>query len=306
MAKKARSPVLDRLVYGVVRTLLFVLAYLPEFVVYPMLDSCGRLFLRCSRRRREIAMRNLEQAFGSSRSQAELLRMAYRSCGANCMVIADLARVERMLRSGRHHARIACDGIVELLAKQDALCSGAPPIMCTPHLGSWEIAGIYLGTVYDGAHIIARPLANPLVQEWLRRSRALLGLQVHPRRGGVRKLLSALRNKKAVGILPDQNQRIRGLFVEVFGKLASCDRSAARLSQLTGSPISPVACVRVGRRYRFQMHLTEPFLCEPGDEGMVAGTKLLQERIEELIRCAPEQYLWVHDRYRSRPKDGRA
>lgn len=303
MAKKKRNPFLDRVGYGCLRALLFVMAYTPEWIVYPALDGLGRLYMRMSKRRLGISVRNLTQAFGDSKSPDEIRRMAIRACGANLMVVGDLARIPRMLRSGKHDARFDMSQLDDERARMRA---DSGPIICTPHLGSWEVAAIFFGRECRGAHIIARPLANPLVQDWIFRSRARLGLHVHPRRGGVRKLVAALREGKAIGLLPDQNQRIRGLFVEFFGRLASCDRSAAKLSQMSGAPIQSIAACRLGRRYRFVLHMAEPFRCQPGEEGLVEGTRRLQATVEEMIRRAPEQYLWSHDRYRTRPPEERA
>ena len=104
----------------------------------------------------------------------------------------------------------------------------------------------------DSVHIVARPLPNPLLHAWLVRNRSRLGQTIHPRRGGVRAALAALRAGESLVMLPDQNQRLRGLFIPVFGKLASCDRSQARLAQLAGAPIVLGAAIRVGRRFPLQ------------------------------------------------------
>ncbi|MCA8971440.1 MAG: hypothetical protein KDC95_16730 [Planctomycetes bacterium] len=302
MAKKRRSKALDALVFGIVRSILFVIATLPEFVVYPGLDHLGRLYLRLSKKRRAIALHNLRLALGATQSDAELTSLARRACGASFMVLGDVARVRRMLESGRHASRVEDAAMMQQL--QAGLSVGGPvraPIFCTPHIGSWEIAAMQLGLHYDHPVVIARPLGNPYLQSWLVRSRSQLGVAIVPRRGGVRTLVAALRQNRAIGLLPDQNQRTRGLFVEVFGKLASCDRSPARLAQMTGAPIATVACYRVGRRYRFRMEVDSVLRMDPGDDDLEGATRRLQASIEALVLRAPEQYFWIHDRYRTRP-----
>lgn len=301
-SKKQRSRVLDAATYAVARALLFGLAWLPEFVVYPALDALGRLYLRCSKKRRKIAVANLALAFEGKRSEAELFALARRACGASFMVLGDVARIERMIRSGKHRDRVDDRAFLDQLERRRAeLGLVSAPIFCTPHLGSWEVAGFQLGLHFDGAVVIARPLGNPYLQAWLVRCRSQLGVSIVPRRGGVRSLVAALRANCAIGLLPDQNQRTRGIFVEVFGKLASCDRSPARLAQMSAASIVAMACYRVGRRYRFRLELGDIFGVEAGTKDLAVPTRRLQASIEELILRAPEQYFWVHDRYRTRP-----
>lgn len=304
MAKKRRSRLLDVATYALVRSVLGVFSITPEWLLYPALDCLGRLYLRCAPRRRAIAVRNLKQALGPTKTAKELDRLAIRSCGYNFMVLGDLARVARMLRNGKHRERVDDARTAdEIRARLSALGQERPPILNVPHLGSWEIAGIQFCRHYSNAHIIARPLSNPLLQRWVHDTRSQLGVHVHPRRGGVRKLVAALRDGCPVGLLPDQNQRTRGIFVEVFGRLASCDRSPARLAQISGVALVCIACYRIGRRYRFRMELADVFEVDPGPDGVLDGTARLQRAVENLIMRHPEQYFWVHDRYRTRPKD---
>jgi KDO2-lipid IV(A) lauroyltransferase len=154
-------------------------------------------------------------------------------------------------------------------------------------------------------HIIARPIANPWLQAFIKRLRSPTGQHIHPRRGGIRHLLAALRAGYAVGTLPDQNQRLRGIFVPVFGRLASCDRSQARLAQLAGCPILVGAAVRSGRGFRFRIAVSDVFTVPAADgpesDPIWDGTHRLQQAVEKLILEAPEQYFWVHNRYRTRP-----
>ena len=307
MASKSRSRLLDRLSFVIVRSLLWAFSVTPEWLLYPTLDNLGRLYLRCSRRRRAIVVRNLEQAFGDTKTAAELRRIAIRSCGHNFMVLGDLARCARMLRIGKHRGRV---DDAEMMQKIEdglrAIGQEQPPIINTPHIGSWEVAGMQLGVHFERGHIIARPLAHPLLNQWIHDCRAQLGVHVHPRRGGVRKLVAALKDGCAVGLLPDQNQRTRGLFVEVFGRLASCDRSPARLSQMGDVALVCVGCYRIGRRYRFRMEMSDLFKVGPGTPGLIEGTQRLQRAVETLILRDPEQYFWVHDRYRTRPPEEKA
>jgi KDO2-lipid IV(A) lauroyltransferase len=303
---RKRKPIADFLVYGGVRALLVALAWLPEWIVYPPLDSLGRLFFLLGRRRRRIALESLRLALGPEPSERELARIGSEACGNAFMVAADVARAGRIVAAGKLHERVDSSAWRTWLPDMDRIGAGKPPILCTPHLGSWEICGLAAGAEFHGLHIIARPLGNPRLQAFVKRTRSLTGIHVHPRRGGVRHLIAALRAGQAVGTLPDQNQRLRAIFVPVFGKLAACDRSQARLAQITGAPIVVGSAIRVGRRFRFRIELVDMFTVAPeGGDGdpVYEATLRLHKAVEKLILMAPDQYFWVHNRYRTRPPE---
>ncbi len=309
MAKK-RHAVVDLPVYVLVRSLFFSLTWLPEWIVYPALDALGRGFLLVARGRRRISLDNLRTAFGDTLTEIELTRLASRACGNAFMVIADIAKLERYTLDGTLDERCDLSRYARIRPELLRLAEGKPPVLCTPHLGSWEVAGMLVGREFSGVHVIARPLGNRYLHAFITSSRSQLGQHMHPRRGGIRYLLEGLRRGQAVGSLPDQNQRLRGIFVPVFGKLASCDRSQARLAQMAGAPILVGAAIRVGRRFRFAVDIADMFkVAAKAPQGQTAedvvyeATCRLQRGVEQLILRSPDQYFWVHNRYRTRPPE---
>ena len=109
----------------------------------------------------------------------------------------------------------------------------------------------------------------------------------------------------AVGLqVVDQNQRLRGVFAPFFGEVASCERAAVTLCLRNAYPLIVGAALRVDGRFRFRLVLLPPFVPErTGDKGgdLYRGVVAVNERLEQLIRMAPEQYLWIHNRYRKKP-----
>lgn len=300
--KRRRNPVVDYATYCCVRGVYLVLKWLPEWIAYPCVYGLGRAFLVFARERRRIAVANLSLAFGG-RPASELARIAARACGNAFLVAVDVAKLARYHASGRIEERIdRCEW--DALLPEIARIGGRAPILCSPHLGSWEVAGHAAGTQFHGLHVIARPLRNRHLQDFIRWTRSQVGQHVHPRRGGIRRLLAGLRAGQAVATMPDQNQRLRGIFVPVFGKPAACDRSQARLAQLSGSPIVVGSAIRIGRRFRFRIVIADVFAVPTAGDGqdpVRQGTLRLQQAVEKLILQAPEQYFWVHNRYRTRP-----
>ena len=306
MSTRGKVRLSDYLVYGVVVSMLFVVRWTPEWIIYPLFDWLGRAYLVLSRRRREISLASLRIALPDL-DERERRRIAGRACGQAFMVLCDVARTARMVGREDFGERFVGPGLANLVSNGRAAAPGKPIVFCSPHLGSWEAGGMGLVQHLDKVHIVARPLPNPLLHAWLVRNRSRLGQTIHPRRGGVRAALAALKAGESLVMLPDQNQRLRGLFVRVFGKLASCDRSQARLAQLAGAPIVLGAAIRQGRRFRFRVIEGDVFTVPSGtaddEQALIEATERLQRGIESLILRAPDQYFWVHNRYRTRPPD---
>ena len=154
--------------------------------------------------------------------------------------------------------------------------------------------------------MVVQSFKNPLQQRYITESRAKVGLHLHPRRGGIRGLARALA-RGCVGLQAvDQNQRRRGVFVPFFGRLASTERSAATLAVRKGYPIMVGSCRRVGRGFRFKTHIDALIYGEATGDTEADVERLVRrinERLEQHILAAPEQYLWIHNRYRTRPSE---
>lgn len=307
MAKK--SPVVvDLLVWVPIRGFLLALAWMPERLAYGSMAALGRLYFRLSARRRGIVLSNLEQAFGGEKSDRELRELGRRSTGEIFRVLVDVARSPRMMQRDDIGERLDTSGGREALEFARRLAPDKPVIICSPHLGSWEAASLMAAQVFGDLHIIARPMANRFFQRYMLKTRSLFGQHILPRRGGIQQIRAGLKGGGHAVFLPDQNQRIRGKFVPFFGKLASCDRSPILLSWMGGHPIVVGAALRVGGGYRFRMIQSRVFLPPVPQEGqreeaLTQGILQLNQAMEELIREAPDQYFWLHNRFRTRPPE---
>ncbi len=177
-------------------------------------------------------------------------------------------------------------------------------IFVTGHLGSWEVAGALLSSLRDELHVIGRRVDNPFIDRIVKRGRRAMGIMVHERRGGIRELKKALDRNKDIGLLLDQNQRKRGIFVPVFGKLASTDRSAAMFALRYSKPVVIGFAVRSGYGFRFRIVMGDvviPTRKEMEEMDVTGLTVRIVKAMEEKILLYPDQYLWMHDRYKTRP-----
>lgn len=293
-----------RLEYALVRALMLPLAVLPERLAYAGVAGLGQLFFLCSRRRQTYALKFLRQAYPEGKTDRELLAIARRATGNFVKIGLDMMRVHRVLEQGRF-----ADAVEGLDTLRQRLPEG-PVLVVSGHLGSWEVGAIALAQARDEAHVLVRIFKNPLLQDFIERTRSRAGLHLHGRRGGLRGLARALK-RGAVGIQAiDQNQRLRGVFVPFFGKLASTERAAATLAVREGYPVAICYSPRVGKGFRFKavvqttIHPERPQSKEDVPALVEDLVRKINAGLEEAILAHPEQYLWIHDRYRTQPKQG--
>ncbi|MEY3161845.1 MAG: hypothetical protein RIT25_1836 [Planctomycetota bacterium] len=287
-----------RLEYALGRGAIGLAAFVPEWLGYGAAALAGRLYHRCSPRRRRAALHMLRNAW-PGRPDRELHRIAARATGNIFKVPVDMARITRLLASGGDiRSVVEHEEFERLLPK--------PPFLgLTAHLGSWEMAAVAMATLTHEAHGVARAFRNPLLQQWLLDNRRRGGLHIHSRRGGIRGMTAAL-ERGAVGLqVVDQNQRKRGVFVPFFGELASSERAAVTLALRLQLPVVVGACVRVGSGFRFRLLATPPFrIADTGDQEADVRNAMMEvnRRLEQHIRDHADQYLWIHERYRTKPQ----
>ena len=198
-------------------------------------------------------------------------------------------------------ARVHVDGLAHV---EQVMATHGRALLISAHLGNWELLPLAYHLSGVPLSIVVRPLETSVLDGVMSRLRATTGATIVDKRDAARPVLQALRRGGLVGILLDQNaSRREGVFVPFFGRLASTSRSAATLAVRTGTPILPLFIRRESDgRHRITV---EPPITPPAgaatEEGIVELTRRCTRAIEDAIRQAPEQWLWMHARWRTRP-----
>ncbi len=261
--------------------------------------AAGLLYRRLDARRRRLVTTNLALAF-PERPAPEVERLGREVFAHFGGLAADLLRSEtepvpsllsRVEVAGLENARAAAG-------------SGRGVFFATPHLGNWEWAALVTGAHGIPVTVVARPLDNPLLDARLTAMRERTGCRVVSKREAARTLLKALRAGGVVGILGDQRARPPdAVVVPFFGRPAATTSSIARLAEKTGALILPVVCLRVAPgRYRLVYGPPIDVRALPPEEREVEPlTARVAALVESQVRAAPEQWLWLHDRWRADP-----
>jgi len=276
----------------------WLLAHLPAAVGLAVGRRLGDLLWWLLPRRRAMALDNLRRSFGAERSGADLRRLGRRSFQHLGMNLVEICRY--VLRpTDVMLSRVRLDGREHLEA---AAAHGRGVLILTAHYGNWELLAAAHGLSGLPLSIVTRPLDHPLLAELAIRFRRRSGAELITKRRAVREVVAALRRQRMVGILLDQNAtRAEGVFVPFFGAPASTSKGLALLALRTGAPVVPVFL----RREPDGRHCMEagPALPPPADGLVTTYTTTFNQVLEAAIRRAPEQWLWMHDRWRTRPRE---
>lgn len=261
----------------------------------------GRLTGELDRRHLRIAVENMRASFPAW-DEARLWRTARGVYAHLGMLLLDLVWM-----SGRTREEITALVTVEGHEHVEAArARGRGILFATAHIGSWEMCGVAHGWLTAPMAAVARPLDNPLLDRRITAIREMSGSEVIDKRRALGRLLKKLRRGEDVALLLDQNvQEQDGIFVEFFGRPAATTTSAALLHLKTGCAIvGGWIEVRPGGRYVLRYEpLPEVEAGGTRAEQVERLTQAVNHMIEGWVRRKPEQWLWIHKRWHTRPPD---
>jgi KDO2-lipid IV(A) lauroyltransferase len=252
------------------------------------------------RRLRHAGMRNLALAFPekSSSERARILRAVFTSLGRQ------LAEVCLFPKYSQHNIGkiVVYDGFENF---ENAFAPGKGVLFLTAHLGAWELSAFAHSLYGHPLHVVMRSLDNPYLDRMLREYRAMHGNAMLDKDDNVRGLLAAMKAGETAGVLMDTNMTPpQGVFVNFFGIPACTASGVARIALRTGAAVVPGFTIwdSLLRRYRLRFDPALNLIRTGNDESdIVANTQLFTKVIEDYVRRYPDQWLWVHRRWKTRP-----
>ena len=291
----------ENIEFAVVWLLIQALGLLPRGIARGIGGWVGALAFRTLPRLRSVGSRNLEIAFSewSDVQRQEILRRLYRNLGWQ------LAEFCQMPSYTPENTRsfLRYDGLERYLAARD---KGKGVLIVTGHLGAWELSSFYHSLMGHPMSMIIRRLDNAKVDRLVNRIRCLHGNQVLHKDDFARGLLGAMRKGESVGILMDTNMTPpQGVFVPYFGRLACTASGLARVALKTGAAVLPGFMLWEEVERKYVLHFGEEIVFDrTGDDeaDAVTNTAKCTAAIEAYVRRYPDQWLWVHRRWKTRPE----
>lgn len=296
--------------YSIFCIIVFVLRTLPVRAAFRMADRLAwfvHTVLPKRMTRYAVSRDNLRLAFGEDLSEPEVDRLIQGMWQHLCRMICEMIQLPRRLRLYN------CGEILDFYQRDEcvaALCSGRPVLFLGGHFGNWEISVNTFGHFGFPMGVVARELDNPYLQNWFRKFRESTGNSVISKHGAGVELTEVLERGGKASLLCDQDAGRSGVFVDFFGRPASTFKSIGLLALqhnalivVGGAWRLPPASQRSSRWVKF--NLTTQVILDSRDfqdsDGLNRLTQHFTTALEDLIRKAPEQYFWVHRRWKTPP-----
>lgn len=300
--KKAKSEMLQLIEYSAVASLLFLVQLIPLSLIRILSRLLGGLFFWLVPRRRRIALDNLAHAFPGEKAE-EIERIARESFISVVFTFLESAKFRSVFTGPDAFERVrqSSDGLEQLFRKARGVHDESGGcIFVTPHIGNWEFLPHVSALVGIPLAVVVRPLDNPYLEKLMYQSRTETGQAIIPKRNAFMVLQKTLQSGRSIGLLPDQST-MKGITVEFFGRMATATPVPALLAITHKRPIVVVACCRKeGGKY-------DGFVCDPIWPGEYESEKAeifritteMTRNMESIIRKYPEQYLWMHNRWKT-------
>ena len=296
---RERSRARESIEYAAARAVTGLTRVLPWAVAGALGSALGRIAFTLDRKHRSRALEAVTATY-PGKTPGERRSLA----------AASFAHLGRCLALFPHLARITPANVSEFVdvtaaeRVREVTARGRGVIILTGHIGFWELLGTCLPAAGVPLTSIARPVDNARVNAYVDRIRSSTGQVIIEKSGAMRPAMRALREGGALGILMDQDAGPGGVFVDFLGRPASTIDIPARLAMRTGAAPLPSSVHRDGATGRYVLRIgPEVEVVDTGDEeaDVVENTRRMNAAVAEAINEHPEQWLWAHRRWKTRP-----
>jgi KDO2-lipid IV(A) lauroyltransferase len=290
-----------KLEYAAAWPFLKIMGVLPRPLARAFAIGIAQLVYLLHFRLRQVGMRNLEMVFPekSLNERRRILLGVFTSLGRQ---LAELSQFPRYTAQNVDDV-VVYDGLENY---ERAYARGKGVLFLTAHFGGWELSAFAHSLHGHWLHVVMRPMDNPYLDRLLQSYRTMHGNKVVPKDDFVRGLLAAMRAGETVGILMDTNMTPpQGVFVDFFGIPACTASGLARMALRTDAAVVPGFTIWDEALGKYRLRFDPPIeLVRTGDleADIVANTQKFNNVIEEYVRQYPEQWLWVHRRWKTRPE----
>ncbi len=294
-------PVVDYLVYLAVRVAVCAVQAVPLSACRSAAAALATFACDVLRLRRDVIEQNLCIAFGQL-STDERRRMAWRMWEHLFLMVAEIAHAPRKLRRSTYLRYIR---VRDLPGVAEALLSRRPKVIVAGHYGNFELSGYALGLLGFPTFTVARTLDNPHLDRWINGFRSATGQFMLPKHGSSADIDRLLEAGASLAVLGDQAAGPKGCWVDFFGRPASTHKAVAVFALANEAPLIVGYARRVGGPLEYEVGfeaILDPRELSPAQATVEAITLWYSRQLETIVRRAPEQYWWVHRRWKGEPR----
>lgn len=297
--RRDRKFIQDWFVYLGVRLLVCIIQALPMRTCARVADFLSWLAYDKLRFRATVTQENLSLAFPelSATERHEIARRMWRHM---VLLVCELVQAPRKIHRTNWRDYVRTKGIDKQV---EHLLADGPVIIVSGHFGNFEVGGVVSALLGYPTYSVARSLDNPFLDQFMKRFRQATGQHILPKRGSSYQVDQVLSNNGTLMLLGDQSAGPKGCWIEFFGRLASCHKSVALFTLTQDAPMIVAYSKRVDDR-PMQFELGVLGIYDPAKDGPRSIEELSQwhtRLLEQAIRESPEQYWWLHRRWRDPP-----
>lgn len=299
---KTRNKFFDYLVYLALRVFTMLIHMFPQRTNYITARLIGKCLYHIDRRHRKMAIDHLKLSFPDW-PEVEYHRVAKASMRSLVYLGLEVLFTTRLITPTRwrRYARLANQREnIRLLVERKT-----PLIYVTGHFGNWEVIGYTLATLGFDSYAVARPLDNPYINEYIMGVRQKTGLAILDKKGATQSMDDILSANGVISFIADQDAGRKGMFVDFFGRPASTYKSIGLMAMRYNAPVIIGYGQRINEEFNFEIGVEQiiyPHQWADKDDPLRWITQEYTSALERIIRRAPGQYLWVHRRWKHRPK----
>ena len=296
MGRKA----IDYLVYLVVRVIVCVIQAMSLEACQLFARGMATLLTNVLRVRRDVVEDNLTNAFPQM-SPDQRRRLTWRMWEHLFLLLAEIAHAPRKIHTTNWREYISIENSALIIR---TMFAERPSVYVSAHYGNFELAGYTMGIFGFRTYTVARTLDNPYLDRFINSFRGAQGQHMLPKNGTAQEIDRLLTSGAALVVLADQHAGQKGCWVDFFGRPASTHKAVAIFSLTNEAPLLVSYARRLGRPLCYHMgvaHISDP---RDGDTALQSVQELTQWYtgcLEQIIRRAPEQYWWIHRRWKGAP-----
>ncbi|MBN1489210.1 MAG: lysophospholipid acyltransferase family protein [Phycisphaerae bacterium] len=298
---RPRNTIVDWLVYAGVRIYCMISLMFPIDINLRTGRWLGWIWYKLMARHRNRAEEHLRFAFGDSLSRRERDRLVRKSMQQMTMMAIEVLQTPRIISEWTWPRHVQLKNLSEAV---EVLLDRRGAILLTGHYGNWELLGFALAALGFKMTAVMRPLDNAYLNDYLMDQRQARGLDLLYKKGATQSAEDILEDGGLLCFIADQNAGSKGLFVDFFGRQASTYKSIGLLAIRHEVPIIVGYARRLSPQFEYEIgvnRIIRPHEWQGRDDELLWITQEYTRAIEAFVREAPEQYLWIHRRWKSRP-----
>lgn len=300
--KNMKMTVMETIAYRAIKATFNTFAMIPPTVGEKIALFISKIWFSLDKRHRKVAIENITHAFGDQMTPKEIKRMARKTFFYTANMIFETPRAYswKPLDLYKHYT---VRGLYHLM---NAQMKGKGVLMLSGHIGNWEIS-VQLNNL-SGQQIcgVYRKLDYAPAERYFHEKRESKGSRLYPLKGAAHRIFREFRLGNCVAMLIDQNaKRDHGIFIDFLGRKACSNSGPAFIALMSGVPVIPYFFVRENGKYCLEF-LPEVPVVNTGDmeKDILVNTQNFNRIIENIIRRYPDQWFWIHDRWKTQPLPG--